>query len=75
MTVEFRFINGTSQIYITPTTEREKSMVRMFREGVTSSDQIRIVASNSPDTLVLQAEIVIVKKDSADVITRRGLSD
>jgi hypothetical protein len=56
MKVEWRFQNGTSTLILLPETEREKTCIRMFREG---QDNIRVTVSgqSTPESLTVVTDI------------------
>jgi hypothetical protein len=63
MKIQFRFSNGTSELILTPDTDREKTQIAMFREGGKGEAGVRqtaIVTTASgapPESLVLSTEI------------------
>lgn len=66
MITSFTFQNGTSTLNLAPTTQREKDLIRIFRDGATAVE-LKLVApaKDSPETLVIQAEAPATKKVEA----------
>jgi hypothetical protein len=55
MKIEFTFSNGTSTLVLTPDSEREKTQIRLFREG--SVLKLGGSPGAQPEALVLSTEI------------------